>query len=145
MQAGPLCSQWHYERTNVSRFRTDRYPHFDNHPQASRPLYMDNNTRSHRARIVNQYKQQEAIDTIPWPAMSQDMNPIEHVWDYIGQRFNHRNPQCQNFAELRTAMVEEWQNFLQYKLRRLVHSMKRRVRELFREVRRFYTLLTVLQ
>ena len=67
------------------------------------------------------------------------------VWDYIGQRLNHRNPQCQNLAELRTAMVEEWQNFLQYKLRRLVHSMKRRVRELFREVRRFYTLLTVLQ
>ena len=25
MQAGPLCSQWHYERTNVSRFRTERY------------------------------------------------------------------------------------------------------------------------
>jgi hypothetical protein len=33
---------------------------------------------------VNQNKQQEAIDTIPWPAMSPDMNPIEHVWDCIG-------------------------------------------------------------
>jgi hypothetical protein len=94
---------------------------------------MDNNARSHRARIVNQYKQQEAIDTITWPAMSSDMNPIEHVWDYIGQRLNHRNSQCQNLAELRTAMVEEWQHFPQYKLRRLVHSMKRSVRELFRK------------
>ena len=82
-------------------------PHFDNHPLASRPLYMDDNARPHRARIVNQYKQHEAIDTIPWPAMSPDMNPIEHVWNYIGQRLNHRNPQCQNLAELRTAMVEE--------------------------------------
>jgi transposase len=107
--------------------------HFDNHPLASRPLNMDNNARPHRARIVNQYKQQEAIDTIPWPAMSPDMNPIEHVWDYIGQRLNHRNPQCQNLAELRTSMVKEWQNFPQYKLRRLVHSMKQRVRELFRK------------
>jgi transposase len=94
---------------------------------------MDDNARPHRVRIVNQYKQQEAIDTIPWPAMSPDMNPIEHVWDYIGQRLNHRNPQCQNLAELRTARVEEWQNFPQYKLRRLVHNMKRRVRELFRK------------
>jgi transposase len=94
---------------------------------------MDDNARPYRARIVNQYKQQEAIDTIPWPAMSPDMNPIEHVCDYIGQRLNHRNPQCQNLAELRTAMVEEWQNLLQYKLRRLVHSMERRVRELFRK------------
>jgi hypothetical protein len=73
---------------------------------------------------VNQYKQQEAIATIPWPAMSPDMNPIEHVWDYFGQRLNHRNPQCHNLAELRTAMVEEWQNVLQYKLRRLVHSIE---------------------
>jgi hypothetical protein len=48
---------------------------------------------------VNQYKQQEAIDTIPWLAMLPEMNPIEHVWDYIGQRLNHRNPQCQNLAE----------------------------------------------
>jgi hypothetical protein len=82
---------------------------------------------------VNQYKQQEAIDTIPWLAMLPEMNPIEHVWDYIDQRLNHRNPQCQNLAELRTAIVEEWQNVPQYKLRRLFHSMKRRVRELFRK------------
>ena len=120
-------------------------PHFDNHPQASRPLYMDNNARSHRARIVNQYKQQEAIDTIPWPAMSPDMNPIEHVWDYIGQRLNHRNPQCHNLAELRTAMVEEWQNVLHYKLRRLVHSIEASCKRTVPEARRFYTLLTVLQ
>lgn len=94
---------------------------------------------------MNQYKQQEAIDTITWPAMSSDMNPIEHVWDYIGQRLNHRNPQCQNLAELRTAMVEEWQNVLQYKLRRLVHSIEASCKRTVPEARRFYTLLTVLQ
>ena len=109
------------------------YRDSDNHPLASRPFYMDDNARPHRARIVNQYKQQEAIDTIPWLAMLPDMNPIEHVWDYIGQRLNHRNPQCQNLAELRTAIVEEWQNVPQYKLRKLFHSMKRRAKELFRK------------
>ena len=76
---------------------------------------MDDNTRPHRERIVNQYKQEEAIDASPWPVMSPDMNPIEHVWDYVGQRLNHRNAQCQNFAKLRTAIVEEWQNVQQYK------------------------------
>ena len=75
-----------------------------------------------------------------WPAMSPDTNPID-----IGQRRNHRNPQCQNIAELRTAIVEEWQTFPQYKLRRFVHSMKRRVKRTVPEARRFYTLFTVLQ
>jgi hypothetical protein len=41
--------------------------------------------------------------------MSPDMNPIEHVWDFIGQKINQRNPKCQNIDELRTAILQEWQ------------------------------------
>ena len=57
--------------------------------------------------------------------MSPDMNPIEHVWDFIGRKFNQRNPKCQNINELRTAicnsspknglgvLCEAWQGVLQ--------------------------------
>lgn len=44
---------------------------------------------------------QGTIDTIPWPAMSSDMNPIEHygmIWEA-----NNRVPACQNLHELRYA------------------------------------------
>jgi transposase len=37
--------------------------------------------------------------------MSPDMNPIEHVWDFIGRKINQRNPKCQNIDELRTAIL----------------------------------------
>jgi hypothetical protein len=60
---------------------------------------------------VQHYLQQEAVQTIPWPAMSPDMNPIEHVWDFIGRKINQRNPKCQNIDELRTAILQEWQQF----------------------------------
>jgi hypothetical protein len=63
--------------------------------------------------------------TIPWPAMSLDMNPIEHVWDFIGRKINQRSPKCQNIDELRTAILREWQQFPQERLRRLVRSMTR--------------------
>jgi hypothetical protein len=46
---------------------------------------------------------QEAVQTIPWPAMSPDMNPIEHVCDFIGRKINQCNPKCQNIDELRVA------------------------------------------
>jgi hypothetical protein len=36
-------------------------PHFDNHALAERPMFMDNNARPHRARIVQHFLQQEAV------------------------------------------------------------------------------------
>ena len=84
----------------------------DNHALADRPMLMYDNARPHRARIVKHFSQQEAVQTIPWLAMSPDMNPIEHVWDIIGRKINQRNPKCQNIDELRTAILQEWQQFL---------------------------------
>jgi transposase len=97
-------------------------PHFDNHALADRPMFMDDNARPHRARIVRQFLQQEAVQTIPWPAMSPDMNPIEHVWDFIGRQINQRNPKCQNSDELRTAILQEWQQFPQERLKPRSHD-----------------------
>jgi hypothetical protein len=51
-------------------------PHFDNHPLATRPVYMDVNTRPHRSKAVTAYLQSEAVTSVPWPAMSPDLNHI---------------------------------------------------------------------
>ena len=101
-------------------------PHFDNHALADRPMFMDDNTRPHRARIVQHCLQQEAVQTIPWPAMSPDMNPIEHVSDFIGRKINQRNPKCQNIDELRTAILQELQQFPQERLS-LLRSVRKMV------------------
>ena len=105
-------------------------PHFDNHALAGRTMFMDDNARPHRARIVQHFLQQEAVQTIPWPAMPPDMNHIEHVWNFIDRKINQRNPKCQNIDELRIAILQEWQQFPQERLKRLVRSMTRRVTEL---------------
>lgn len=39
--------------------------HFDNDNLAPRPISMDNNARTHIARIVLDYLRQKAIDNIP--------------------------------------------------------------------------------
>jgi hypothetical protein len=39
--------------------------------------------------------------------MSPDMNPIEHVWDFIGRKIYQRNPKCQNIDELRAAILQD--------------------------------------
>ena len=40
-------------------------PHFDNHPLATRPVYMDDNARPHRSRAVTAYLQSEAVTSVP--------------------------------------------------------------------------------
>ena len=42
-------------------------------------VLMDDNPHPHRARLVDQYLDREAIDRMDWPARSPDLNPIEHA------------------------------------------------------------------
>jgi hypothetical protein len=97
---------------------------------ADRPVCMDDNAGPHRNRIVQHFLQQEAVETIPWPTMSPYMNPIEHVWYFIGRKIYQRNTKCKHIDELWSAILEEWQLFPQERLRRIVWSMTRRVIEL---------------
>ena len=58
-------------------------PHFDDHTLASRPIFMDDNARPHRARAVMDFLDREGITTLPWPARSPDLNPIESMLIYM--------------------------------------------------------------
>ena len=57
-------------------------------------LLQDDNARPHRARIVDVYLQRETIMRMEWPARSPDFNPIEHVWDALGQRSSNYGPRA---------------------------------------------------
>ena len=94
-------------------------PHFDNHSLATRPVYMDDNARPHRSKAVTTYLQSEAMTSVPWPAMSPDLNPIEHIWDMLGCRIHSREPPVQNIRQLEAALHQEWQQLSQPDIRHL--------------------------
>ncbi|UYV60670.1 hypothetical protein LAZ67_1001817, partial [Cordylochernes scorpioides] len=89
-------------------------------------IFMDDNARPHRARLVNEYLQSENIRRMDWPARSPDLNPIEHVWDALGRRIGARHPSPRTLVELRTALLEEWGLLPLDLLQSLVNSMRAR-------------------
>ena len=53
-------------------------------------VLMHDNVRPHVARICRHFLNRNNVKGLPWPAVSPDMNPIEHFWDYLGGKVRAR-------------------------------------------------------
>jgi transposase len=112
-----------------SRYRDEILEHYVR-PHASEVgenfLFMDDNARPHRARLVDQYLQEHGIARMNWPARSPDLNPIEHVWDALGRRVSSRQPPPRTLNELKIALIQEWSLLPVELINVLIDSMPRR-------------------
>ncbi|GFW48763.1 transposable element Tcb2 transposase [Trichonephila clavipes] len=70
-------------------------------------LFIDDNAR-HRTVAAEQLLESEDIERMDWPARSPDLNPIEHVWDFLGRRWAARTLPPVTIRELRLALQDEW-------------------------------------
>ena len=87
---------------------------------------MHDNARPHIARICRQFLNRNNVNVLPWPAVSPDMNPIEHIWDYLGRKVRARG-NVNNLRDLENAVIQEWNNIPNVVIRRYVRSMRGRL------------------
>ncbi|GFW50377.1 transposable element Tc3 transposase [Trichonephila clavipes] len=71
-------------------------------------LFMDDNAPCHHTVAAEQLLESEDIERIDWPERSPDLNPIEHVWDFLGRRLAARTLPSVTIRELRLALQDEW-------------------------------------
>ena len=84
-------------------------------------ILIDDNARAHKASITDQYLEQATIVRMEWP-----LYPIEHAWDMLQTAVSSRPVQSASVQQLRQALLEEWDQIPQYKIRRLISGMRRR-------------------
>ena len=87
-------------------------------------LLMHDNAPPHTALITRDHLQNLGIPVLPWPSKYPDLNPIEHIWDELERRLQARQNRPNNVAELRLALVEEWNAVPRERVRRVICSMR---------------------
>ncbi|GFW99122.1 transposable element Tcb2 transposase [Trichonephila clavipes] len=61
--------------------------------------------------------------TLPWPARSPDLSPVEHMWDQLKRQM----PSCHSVHDLELAVQDLWVHLPQDNIRCVINSMPDRV------------------
>ncbi|GFV57427.1 transposable element Tc3 transposase [Trichonephila clavipes] len=92
-------------------------------------ILMDDNARPHRAGIVEDYLEDHGLERMEWPARSPDLNPIEHLWDYLGREVAALNPPPRSLHELKQGLLCVWSSLPIPVSDNLINSMGNRCRQ----------------
>ena len=87
---------------------------------------MHDNAPAHRATSVQNWLQHNDYSSVsPWPAQSPDLNPVEHMCDYLTRVVQQQLPRTT--SELWQCLQTTWNNVPQERAQTLVDTMISRV------------------
>jgi transposase len=89
--------------------------------------FQEDNAPIHTAKVAKKWKNDNNIKSLPWPAQSPDLNPIENLWDELERRVRKHSPLPKNPNNLWEILQEEWLNLNEDICKNLVDSMPRRI------------------
>ncbi|GFU97636.1 transposable element Tcb2 transposase [Trichonephila clavipes] len=84
-------------------------------------IFQQDNARRLTARVAQDFLR--PFQTLPWPARSPDLSPVEHVWDQLKRQM----PSCHSVHDLELAVQDLWAHLPQDNIRCLINSMPDRV------------------
>ncbi|GFV21203.1 transposable element Tcb2 transposase [Trichonephila clavipes] len=103
---------------NVEFHRLAKGPFLNGLPGA---IFQQDNARPHTARVAQDFLRH--FQTLPWPARSPDLSPVEHVWDKLKRQM----PSCHSVHDLELAVQDLWAHLPQDNIRCLINSVLDRV------------------
>ena len=91
-------------------------------------LYQQDNAPIHRARLTRMFLADNNINTLPWPAISADINPIENLWSMLKAHL-HQQPPPLNNDHLFRILQQKWDDLMSdaHVRAKYVYSMLHRI------------------
>ncbi|GFW12857.1 transposable element Tcb2 transposase [Trichonephila clavipes] len=84
-------------------------------------IFQQDNARPHTARVDQDFLRH--FETLPWPARSPDLSPVEHVGDQLKRQM----PSCHSVYDIKLAVQNLWARLPQDNIRCLINSIPNRV------------------
>ena len=95
-------------------------------------IFQHDNAPCHTAKKVKNYLSRAGFRVLPWPSQSPDLNPIENLWALIKHDLYYKAPKASSLDELFEIIKGIWESFPLELIRKLVHSMPRRINAVIR-------------
>ena len=89
-------------------------------------LFHHDNARPHIANVITSFSKTEQHNTLPWPALSQNLNSIEQLWNRIDPDVRNQVRKPSTIQELTNAVQIAWNDVHQMDFRWLVLLIRRR-------------------
>jgi len=90
-------------------------------------IFQEDNAPIHKANAVKKWEVENKITSLPWPAQSPDLNPIENLWDELDRKVRKHKPLPKNQDDLWQILQNEWLKLDESIYKNLVDSMPRRI------------------
>ena len=90
-------------------------------------IFQEDNAPIHKANTVKKWEVENKITSLPWPAQSPDLNPIENLWDELDRKVRKHKPLPKNQDDLWQILQNEWLKLDESIYKNLVDSMPRRI------------------
>lgn len=93
-------------------------------------IFQQDNDPKHTSRLAKEYLAENNVRMLEWPPQSPDMNPIENLWSIVKEDVAKKQPK--NKSELKSAIIESWNQIPKTILEKLSLSFKKRALSLYR-------------
>jgi transposase len=95
--------------------------------EADQVIFQQDNDPKHTSKKATQVLKELSLDVLKWPAQSPDLNPIEHLWDFLKRKLADYPTQPKGMLELWDRVKETWESIDKETCLHLIKSIPRRI------------------